>query len=395
MRYGKLFLLTAMSLLSCADNDGVWVATWATAEQIAEPHNLPPVPLAGNSIRQIVQTSVPGEVVRLRFSNEFGQAPVEIIGAEIAIALSSGASPDIDVESERHLFFSGKPSVTIQPGEYVVCDSLEFPMGARENVAITLHFGDVPEDIITSHPGSRTSSYIAEGETFDFTDAVVTAHWYIINDIEVRAPRGGGAVVVLGDSITDGRGTTVDGQDRWTDNLSRRLLSDEGTAHLSVLNMGLGGNCVLEKGLGLPAVKRYERDLFGQQGVKFIILFEGVNDFGNSDDAVASAEGIINFYKEVVAEAHAKGIKVIGATVTPFKGHNYYTDDHEKGRKYFNEWVRSHDGLDGLIDFAAAVASEDDPDQLNPAYLYENDWLHLNAEGYVRMGEAVDLSLFR
>jgi len=395
------WLLTAVasvSLFSCSSSDDeIWVATWATAEQIAEPHNLPPVPLAGNSIRQIVQTSISGETVRLRFSNEFGEAPVEIEGGEIALALSSGGSSDVNGDSVRQLSFCGQPSVVIYPGEYVVCDPLKFQMGARENVAVTLHFGSVPADIITSHPGSRTSSYIAEGYTSDFTGAAVTAHWYIINDIEVLAPRNGGAVVVLGDSITDGRGTTTDGQNRWTDILSRRLLADETTAHLSVLNMGLGGNCVLEKGLGLPAVQRYERDLFGQQGVKYVILFEGVNDLGNAGDscAVSCAERIISFYTAVADEAHSKGIKVFVATVMPFKGHYYFTEDHEVGRQMLNAWIRSYEGFDGVIDFAAVMGSEDDPDRLNPAYLYENDWLHPNADGYLRMGEAVDLSLFK
>ena len=376
-------------LPSCKD-ESVWVATWATAEQIAEPHNCPPAPyLAGNSLRQIVQISIPGSTARIRLSNEFGREPVEINAAEVALAVSAGSSPDVVEGSSRSLSFGGDASVVIQPGEYVTSDSFSLEMGPRENVAITLHFGSISSEIVTSHPGSRTTSYLAEGCTSDFSGAVTFAHWYIINDIEVLAPAGAGAVVALGDSITDGRGSTTDGQDRWTDNFSRKLLSQESTKWLSVLNMGLGGNCILRGGLGPTGASRYARDIFGQQGVKYAILFEGVNDLGGSADAVAAADEIIEVYKTITEEAHARGILVWCATVTPFGGSFYDNGNHLEGWARLNGWIRSYEGFDGVIDFASAVASPEDPSVLNPEFLFENDRLHPNAAGYRLMGEFI------
>lgn len=372
-----------------------WVATWATAEQIAEPHNCPPEPyLAGNSLRQIVQISIPGNKARIRLSNEFGTEPVEINAAEIALAVSGGSSSDVVEGSTRSVTFGGSESVTIAPGEYVTSDSFRLKMIPRANVAITLHFGEISSELITGHPGSRTTSYIAEGWTSDFSDAVCTAHWYIINDIEVLAPSEAGAVVVLGDSITDGRGTTTDGQDRWTDVLSRKLLSCRETEWLSVLNMGLGGNCILSGGLGPTGSSRYARDLFGQEGVKYVILFEGVNDLGGSFDAVQTANNIIETYKRIIDEAHTRGIRVFGATVTPFGRSFYDLGNHLEGWTVLNDWIRSYDGFDGVIDFASVMASAGDSSVMNADYLFENDYLHFNSAGYSLMGNSVDPALF-
>ncbi len=394
----KSALLTAVLSMSALVNAGAakhWVATWATAEQVVEPHNCPPAPgLEGNSIRQIVQTSISGKEVRVKFSNEFSQGPVTINAAEIAQAATAGSSSDIIEGTEVSLTFGGNKSVTIEPGKLVTSDPVKFPMAERQNVAITMHMGQASSTSVTGHPGSRTDSYIAEGQTSDFTGAVKTAHWYIINAIEIKAEKKARAVVVLGNSITDGRGSTTNEQNRWTDNLSRRLLANKKTRRVSVLNMGLGGNCVLQGGLGPTGKSRYPRDLFQQEGVKYIILFEGVNDLGGRGDAIAKANQIIEVYKQIINEAHERGIKVYGAPVMQFKGNNYYSENHEAGRQQLNEWIRTSGCFDGVIDFDAAMGNPDDPAQLNPKYLFENDYLHPNAEGYVQMGNCIDLKLF-
>lgn len=372
-----------------------WVATWATAEQVVEPHNCPPAPyLENNSIRQIVQVSISGKKIRLKFSNEFSKGPVTINAAEVAIAATAGSSSDIVAGTEKSLTFNGSPSVTIQPGELVISDPINFKLNNRENVAITMHLGEASSTSVTGHPGSRTTSYIAEGQTSDFSNATATAHWYIINAIEVFAEKNARAVVVLGNSITDGRGSTTDQQNRWTDNLSRRLLENKSTKRVAVLNMGLGGNCILNGGLGPTGRSRYNRDLFQQEGVKYIILFEGVNDLGGYGDAVAKAKQIIEVYKQIIDEAHERGIYVYGGTVMQFKGNNYYSENHEEGRQLLNDWIRNGGYFDGLIDFDKAMGSEDDPARLNPKFLFENDWLHPNADGYVHMGNCIDLELF-
>ena len=394
----KALLLTAVIAVigfAPASAGKHWVATWATAEQVVEPHNCPPAPgLENNSIRQIVQTSISGKEVRVKFSNEFSQGPVTINAAEIALAATAGASSDIVAGTEVSLTFGGSKSVTIKPGELVTSDPVKFPMKNRENVAITMHLGEASSTSVTGHPGSRTDSYLIEGQGSDFTNAVKTAHWYIINAIEIKAEKKARAIVVLGNSITDGRGSTTNEQNRWTDNLSRRLLANKKTSRVSVLNMGLGGNCILQGGLGPTGKSRYPRDLFQQEGVKYIILFEGVNDLGGRGDAIAKANQIQEVYKQIIAEAHERGIKVYGAPVMQFKGNNYYSENHEAGRQQLNQWIRTSGYFDGVIDFDAAMGNPDDPAQLNPKYLFENDYLHPNAEGYVQMGNCIDLKLF-
>lgn len=397
MRIKSALLTVVLSLLtiSSASAKKHWVATWATAEQVVEPHNCPPAPgLGNNSIRQIVQTSISGKEVRVKFSNEFSQGPVTINAAEIARAATAGSSSDIIAGTEVSLTFGGKKSVTIEPGKLVTSDPVKFPMGTRENVAITMHLGEASSTSVTGHPGSRTDSYLIEGQGSDFTNAVKTAHWYIINAIEIKAEKKARAVVVLGNSITDGRGSTTNEQNRWTDNLSRRLLANKKTKRVSVLNMGLGGNCILNGGLGPTGKSRYPRDLFQQEGVKYIILFEGVNDLGGYGDATAKAKQIIEVYKQIIDEAHERDILVYGAPVMQFKGNNYYSENHEAGRQQLNQWIRNGGYFDGVIDFDAAMGNPDDPAQLNPKYLFENDYLHPNAEGYVQMGNCIDLKLF-
>ncbi len=397
MKIKSALLAAILSFLtiSTANAGKHWVATWATAEQVVEPHNCPPAPgLENNSIRQIVQTSISGKEVRVKFSNEFSKGPITINAAEIARAATAGSSSDIIAGTEVSLTFNGKKSVTIQPGGLVTSDPVKFRMGDRENVAITMHLGQASSTSVTGHPGSRTDSYLIEGQGSDFSNAVKTAHWYIINAIEIKAEKKARAVVVLGNSITDGRGSTTNEQNRWTDNLSRRLLANKKTRRVAVLNMGLGGNCILNGGLGPTGKSRYPRDLFKQEGVKYIILFEGVNDLGGRGDAITKAKQIIDVYKQIIDEAHERDIKVFGAPVMQFKGNNYYSENHEAGRQQLNQWIRSSGYFDGVIDFDAAMGNPDDPAQLNPKYLFENDYLHPNADGYVRMADCIDLKLF-
>ena len=397
MKRFLLVLALAAGLTPAFAQTRDWVTTWATALQIAEPHNRPPEPgLAGNSFRQIVQVSIGGKALRLHLSNLFNADPTDILGVEIAVAKTMGATPEIDEATTVKLTFDGCPSVTMYPGQSVVSDPVAFPLEDRMNLAITIHYGRISSTLLTSHPGSRTTSYIADGYTTDFSAPIAkTDHWYTISSIDVKPRRRSAAIAVLGDSITDGRGTTTNGQDRWTDQLSKSLLSDPATRNLSVLNFGLGGNCILRGGLGPTGESRYVRDLFCHPGVKYIILFEGTNDLGGSRDAMATAEGIKEVWTRIVKEAHERGIKVFGATVTPVKGNGYYSPDHEAGRVALNEWIRTSGVFDGVIDFDRLVADPAQPDRLDPAFLYQRDWLHLNAAGYEKMGWGIDRALFR
>ena len=374
---------------------GHWVGTWGTAPQLVERHNNPPAPgLAGNSLREIVQVSIGGKTVRLKLTNEFSKEPTEIKAIELSIAKTAGSSSEVDEASTVSLTFNGSHSVTMLAGGSVVSDPIRFKVAPRENVAITIHYGAASQTV-SGHPGSRTTSYLATGNTTDFSQAVRTDHWYTIQTLEVDASKKAGAVAILGNSITDGRGSTTNQQNRWADVLSRRLLANKATCQVGVLNMGIGGNCVLRGGLGPTGEQRYPRDLFGQEGVRWIILFEAVNDLGGSWNGVQTAERVIDVYKKIIEEAHAKGIRVFGATITPFKGNNYYSADHEKGRQTLNEWIRTSEMLDGVIDFDKAVRNPEDVEAMQREFLFENDWLHLNAKGYETMGSSIDLELFK
>ena len=388
-------MLACMLMAGIALAGGHWVGTWGTAPQLVERHNNPPAPgLTNNSLREIVQVSIGGKKVRLKLTNEFSTEATEIKAVELAIAKTAGSSSEIDEATTVSLTFNGESGVTIPANGTVISDAVNFKMGDRQNVAITIHYGSASPSV-SGHPGSRTTSYLKEGNTTDFTGAIRTDHWYSIQTLEVEGPKKAGAIAILGNSITDGRGSTTNEQNRWADVLSRRLLANKATKRVGVLNMGIGGNCVLGGGLGPAAVNRYQRDLFGQEGVKWIILFEAVNDLGYARNGVQTAERIIEVYKKIIDEAHQKGIRVFGATITPFKGNNYYSEDHEKGRSTINNWIRTTDLLDGVIDFDQAVRNPQDPEAMQAQFLFENDWLHLNAKGYETMGNSIDLNLFK
>lgn len=389
------FVIVCLLTVAVVVADNHWVGTWGTAPQLVENNNNPPSPgLGNNSLRQIVQVSIGGEKVRLKLTNEFSSGATEIKAVELAYAKTSGSSSEIDEASTVSLTFGGKASVTMPVGGKAVSDPVSLHLEGRQNVAITIHYGNASSTSVSGHPGSRTTSYLKSGNTNDFAGAVKTDHWYNILALEVEAPETAGAVAILGNSITDGRGSTTNQQNRWADVLSRRLLANAATQQVGVLNMGIGGNCVLGGGLGPAAVNRYKRDLLGQEGVKWIIIFEAVNDLGYTGNGVQTAQRIIEVYKQIIREAHQKGIYVFGGTVTPFKNSSYYSADHEKGRSTINNWIRTTKMLDGVIDFDQAVRNPNDPEAMQQQFLFENDWLHLNAQGYETMGGCIDLNLF-
>ena len=371
-----------------------WVGTWGTAPQLVETHNNPPSPgLSNNSLRQIVQVSIGGEKVRLKLTNEFSSEATVIKAVELSVAKTAGSSSEIDETTTVSLTFNGQAGVTMPAKGKAVSDAVNFHIGNRENVAITIHYGNTSASV-SGHPGSRTTSYLKAGNTTDFSGAVKTDHWYSILALEVEAPEEAGAVAILGNSITDGRGSTTNQQNRWADVLSRRLLANGPTSKVGVLNMGIGGNLVLGAGLGPAGKDRYQRDLLGQEGVKWIILFEATNDLGYSGNGVQTAKGVIEVFKQIIREAHQRGIYVFGGTITPFKNSGHYSADREKGRSTLNNWIRTTKMLDGVIDFDEAVRDPQNPEAMQSQFLFENDWLHLNAQGYETMGNCIDLNLF-
>ncbi|MGD2036194.1 MAG: SGNH/GDSL hydrolase family protein, partial [Bacteroidales bacterium] len=373
----------------------IWVGTWCTGPQLVEPGNMPPSPgLNNNSLRQVVRVSVGGDTLQVRFSNEFSEDSVTIKAAKIAV--SAGESTIYDTTTVK-LTFEGDPEVVMEPGEAITSDPFAFDLEQRTDIAITLYFGETSETV-TGHPGSRTTSYLIAGNdtsVTDFTGASTTDHWYNILGIDVLVPPTYTSVAVLGNSITDGRGSVTNMQNRWPDLLSERFLSNPGTEQVAVLNLGIGGNCVLEECLGPSGTDRYKRDILDQNGVKAAIIFEGVNDIGalrSAEAATSVANGLIEAYKMMIDSAHARDILIYGVTVTPFYGHSYYTRYSEACRTKVNDWIRRSSRFDTVIDFDKLLRDTDDTISLISSY--QNDGLHPDTAGYRIMVDSIDLKLF-
>ena len=382
-----------------------WVGTWAASQQIPEPNNaLSADDLQDMTLRQIIHLTVAGQTLRVHMSNAFGTAPLRLTSVHIAHSLSP-AEAKIDPASDRALTFSGKNDVLIPAGAEYISDAIPYPVTALSDLAITLHL-DAPPEQQTGHPGSRATSYVAHGDLTaapDLPNAKKIDHWYWIAGIDVNAVKNSAAIVVLGDSITDGHGATTNGNDRWPDVLAQRLQASRKTKTLAVLNQGIGGNHLLTDGLGPNALSRFDRDVLAQTGVRYLIVLEGVNDLGKLSQQgevppaqhEALVEQMIGAYEQIILRAHAHGIKVIGATILPYVGAaNYHpAPANEADRVAVNKWIRQPGHFDAVIDFDHLTADPSHPDQMLPAYDF-GDHLHPGPAGYRAMGDAVALTLF-
>jgi lysophospholipase L1-like esterase len=383
-----------------------WLRSWASAQQIPEDRNaLPDADLKDATLRQIVRVSVGGQHIRVMLTNAFGTEPLRIDSAHIAVSLAP-ASSRIDPASDRALSFDGSPEVVIPAGASYLSDPIALHAPALKSLAITLHFPDAPKGQ-TSHPGSRATSYLVHGNHVsapELTDAKKVEHWFQIGGVEVAAPAAARAIVTLGDSITDGNGSTTDGNDRWPDILANRLQASPATRTVAVLNHGIGGGRLLLDGLGPNALARFDRDVLAQTGVRYLIVLEGVNDLGVfTRDAPQSPAAhaalvarIIGAYRQIVARSRAAGIKAIGATITPYGGSDYYHPDatNEADRQAINRWIRTPGNFDGVVDFDAVMRDPADPMRLRPA-LDKGDHLHPSVAGHRAMGTAIPLELFK
>jgi len=285
--------------------------------------------------------------------------------------------------------------VTIPDHESVVSDPFDFNLAPLSDLAVTIDFGDT-SPAVTGHPGSRTTSYLQAGDNVlapDLPQAAKTEHWYILTGIDVAAKNSCAAIATLGDSITDGRGSGTDKNDRWPDDLARRLQAHWKTADVAVLNEGIGGNCVLRGGLGPTALSRFDRDVLSQSGVRWLIVLEGVNDIGGSRNPSVVTD-LIAAYTNMIEQAHARNIRVYGATITPFGGSFYDGPGHENARAAVNDWIRTSGRFDAVIDFDAALRDPQNPSRLL-SVADSGDHLHPNERGYKMMADAIDLKLFK
>ncbi len=382
-----------------------WVGTWASSQQIPEPANaLPPDELRDATLRQIVHLSVGGTELRVHLSNAFGTAPLRIDSVHIARPLSP-SSDAIDAATDKALTFGGSSEVVIPAGAEYISDPVDYPVSALSNLAISFHLPEPPAQQ-TGHPGSRATSYVVHGNLVSaatLPNATKVDHWYQIAGVDVTTPADPVSIVALGDSITDGHASTTNGNDRWTDDLAERLQGSAATSQIGVLNQGIGGNHLLVDGLGPNALARFNRDVLAQTGVHHVIVLEGVNDLGGltrlGEVPIAEHEALVAHilaaYQQMILRAHAHGIEIIGGTITPYAGSDYYhpTARDEQDRSAVNAWIRASGHFDAVIDFDKVMRDPSHPDRLLPSY-DSGDHLHPSPAGYRAMANSIPLSLF-
>lgn len=382
-----LMMFCALSTYSLAQN---WVGTWATAPQTVVKSFMPYNNCMTNrSVRQVVKVSIGGDVIRLKLSNIYSMQPVEIRSIYIAHAKDSS---DIDAKTAQYFKFGNSYKTVIPAGKQIVSNALKFKLRNLERVAITINYTSAPE-IPTVHMGSRTTSYIMKGVTnahTNFAKAFRENHWYNISGIDVYTMSNNmSAIAIIGNSITDGKCSTDNAQNRWPDVMSEMLQLKHKITNQGVLNLGIGNNRVtVPGGFGALAKERFDRDILMQSGVKKVVIFEGVNDIGaaRSGSSETVARQIIESIQGMMKKAKARKMKVYLGTITPFKGAGYYTHFHEAARLYVNDWIRSQaKNVDGILDFAKLLQDPNDDRRMKREYA-SNDWLHPNPTGYKAMG---------
>jgi lysophospholipase L1-like esterase len=401
-------LLAAAPALAQRRADEHWVATWATAlvaRPLPGPGSPPPRPgfpppakVDNQTLRQIVHTSIGGDRVRVVLSNAFGTEAIEIGAADIALRDKDAA---VVASSVRPLSFAGRKTGRILPGAVLLSDPVDLKLAPLADLAIDLYLPGrlgIDPSPVTTHNGASQTSYVSAtgnhaGEISLAPDSQ-TGSWLLIARVEVAAPESTRAVVTFGDSITDGARSTPNTNNRWPDELARRLAQRKG-APVAVLNAGISGNQVLADGAGISALARFDKDVLMQTGATHVIVLEGINDIGIArSNATPSTEDLIAGHEQLIARAHARGLKIYGATLTPFEGAGYFTPEGEKKREALNEWIRTSGAYDGFIDFDKLTRDPAAPTKFAPAY-DSGDHLHPGDAGYKAMGDAIDLALFR
>jgi lysophospholipase L1-like esterase len=405
----KCLLLCAVFAFSakvqCATTQ-VWVGTWAASQQIPEPQNaLPSADLTDATLCETVHVSLGGTILRVHLSNVFGTKALHLTSVHIARPTAVGGSA-IDPASDRALLFNGSQDVIIPPGAEYLSDTIAYPLPALSDLTVSMHIEEEPGQQ-TGHPGSRQTTFYVHGDltgAVDLPTARKVDHWYMLSGVDVQASPGARSIVAFGDSITDGHATTTNANDRWTDVLAKRLQANAGTRDVGVLNQGIGGNHLLTNGLGPNALARFDRDVLAQTGVRYVIVLEGINDLGGGVGAKSATQALhdqlvhrmIGAYEQIIARAHANGIKVYGATVMADGGSDFYHPNaaNEHDRQMVNAWIREPGHFDAVIDFDKLTADPAHVQQLLPAY-DSGDHLHPGPPGYRAMGQAISLSWFQ
>jgi lysophospholipase L1-like esterase len=378
-----------------------WVATWAASpmaaapERLAAPDDFSSAGFDDQTIRDIVWTSAGGQAARISLSNQFGTRPVTF--GQVDLGISAGG-PLIVPGTNHRVTFAGSASVTIAPGASAVSDPVTIAVPAQTDLAVSL-YASGPSGPATYHSDAQQINYVSTrgdyaGRESAAAFTITSQHWYFVDEVDILAGAAtAGTVVAFGDSITDGYRSIVGANDRWPNDLARRLLADPRARVHAVIDEGISGNRLLANSdlFGVNAQARFLRDAAAVSGARYVILLEGINDIGFTLTPTAR---IIAGYEHLIAAAHAAGLKIFGATLTPFQGSGYYSAAGEAEREAINGWIRTSGAFDGVIDFDQAVRDPADPLRLLPAY-DSGDHLHPNDVGYQAMADAINLALFR
>lgn len=378
---------------------GTWVGAWSASPAAAEP-GTGTTGLAGRSVRNVVHTAVGGTSARVTLSNLYGRSPLTIAHASIAVAAADDSAAAA-AQTMRRLTFGGNTAVVVPAGGQVMSDAVALALAYGSDVLVTT-YSPTASGPVTYHPHARQISYLADGDlTEDVTGTAYTEqtpYWRYLTALDVLSDEADGTVVAFGDSLTDGAGSTEGANRRWTDVLARRLRGalDSGAdlPRYSVVNQGISGNRVLTSGLGRPAdnqsgLSRFERDVLERPNVKVVVIDLGVNDILRNPD-LADPDRILDGLRTLVDRAHARGIKVVGATLMPFQGHRGYTDAREDVRRRINAAIRDGEVYDAVVDFDKALRDPYNPRKFRSDY-DSGDHLHPSDRGYARMAEAFDL----
>lgn len=376
-----------------------WVGTWATSPFGGDPwHSIPTV--VDSTLREVVHTSLAGSELRVRLTNEFGKEPLRVDAATVArTATVSG----IDTATLRDLKFGESATIVIPPGAEALSDPVDLAVPAGVDLSISIYLPLQQVSDVSVHSSAQQDNYIVTGNHVSDAELIspkVVSSWYFVKGVDVKpTAEHAAAVVAFGDSITDGAYATENQNHRWPDYLAARLRSNPATANLSVLDEGIGGNCVLIHCVGPNALARFDRDVLAQAGVKYIIVLESINDIGalhnpNQPDYQLTAEDLEQGLAQLVARAHQHGIKVFGATLTPYKGAGYFTEKGEEIRQAVNTWILTSGVFDGTVDFDKATRDPANPLVFAPQY-DSGDHLHPKDAGYSAMADSIDLSLFK
>jgi lysophospholipase L1-like esterase len=343
----------------------------------------------------IVRTSIGGRRLRVTLFNAFGSAPLMVGAAHVGIR---GKESEIVPGSDRALTFHGKPGCTIGPGVALLSDPVDLAVAPVSDLAVSLFFpGETGPP--TTHGTALHNSYIGDGDLTGQTSiegSITTQSYYWLAGVDVMAPSGASLIVAFGDSITDGARSNPETNHSWPALLAARLAANKGTTNLGVANMGIGGNRLLRDGAGASALARLDNDALSQSGVKWLMVLEGINDIGRNATVPAettTADELIAILEQMIERAHTHGIKVVGCTITPYEGANYYSDGGEAVREAVNNWIRTSGRFDAMVDFEAAIRDPDNPKRIK-AEFDPGDHLHFNDAGYQAMANAVDLGIF-